>query len=90
MSAPTAQIEPTSERPRHRLRIAAVSIAAVAAGAVPLAAHATGANPANGALASSGQMYRLEAQGYVAAACTPQGTLMIDAKTGRSVTVKAS
>ena len=34
-------------------------------------------------------MHRLEAQGYVAAACTRQGTLMVDPKTGQRVTVKA-
>ena len=88
MSAQTAQIEPASQPPRHRLRIVAVSIAAVAAGAVPLATHGAGANAAAHALTATDQMHRLEVQGYIAAACTSRGTLMIDSKTGRRVTVK--
>jgi hypothetical protein len=87
MSAQAAQIQPTGRRPRHRLRIIAVSTVAVAAWAVPLTAHGTGANAAANALAGSRQMHRLEAHGYVALACTRNGTVMVNPNTGQRVTV---
>jgi hypothetical protein len=87
MSAQAAQIKPAGRRPRHRLRIIAVSTVAVAAGAVPFTAHGTGANAAAQALAGSRQMHRLEAHGYVASACTRKGTLMVNPNTGQGVTV---
>ena len=90
MSAQTAQSEPANQRPRRRLRIVAFAVAVAAAGTVPLIAHGTGANAAAHALAGSGQLHRLEAQGYVPEACTRRGTLMVDPKTGRRVTVKAA
>jgi hypothetical protein len=86
MSAQAAQIQPASRR--RRLRIIAVSTVAVAAWAVPLAAHGTGAtNAAANAIAGSRQMHRLEAHGYVASACTRKGTLMVNPNTGQRVTV---
>jgi CTP-dependent riboflavin kinase len=88
MSTQTAQIEPANQRPRHRLRIAAVSIAAVAAGAVPLAAHETAAHATTRLVAATRLIHRLESQGYVAAACTRRGTLMVDQATGRHMIVK--
>jgi hypothetical protein len=90
MSAHTAQIEPARQRPRHRLRIVAVSIAAVAAATIPLATHGTGAHASTELVAATLQMHRLESKGYVAAACTREGTLMVDQKTGRHVTVKVA
>jgi hypothetical protein len=87
MSAQAAQIRPAARRPRRRLRIIAVSTVAVAAWAVPLTAHGTGANVAANALAGSRQMHRLEAHGYLASACTRKGTLMVNPNTGQRVTV---
>ena len=87
MSAQTEQIQPAGRRPRRRLRIIAVCTVAVAAWAVPLTAHGTGANAAAHALAGSRQMHRLEARGYVALACTRKGTLMVNPNTGQRVTV---
>jgi predicted metal-binding membrane protein len=82
-----AQIQPVVQRQRRRLRIIAVSTTAIAAWAVPLTAHETGANAAAHTLAGSRQMHRLEAHGYVAAACTRKGTLMVNPTTGQRVTV---
>jgi hypothetical protein len=87
MSAQTAQIEPGGHRRSHRLRILAISIAAVAAGAIPLATHGTDAHATPQLVAVTRQMHRLEAKGYVAASCTREGTLMIDPRTGQHVTV---
>jgi hypothetical protein len=87
MSPRAAQIQLAGRRPRGRLRIIAVSTVAVAAWAVPLTAHGTGANAAAHALAGSRQMHRLEAHGYVASACTRKGTLMVNPNTGQRVTV---
>jgi hypothetical protein len=87
MSPQAAEMQPSGRRPRHRLRIIAVATVAIAAWAVPLTAHDTGANAAPHALAGSRQMHRLEAHGYVAAACTRKGTLMVNPNTGRRVTV---
>jgi predicted metal-binding membrane protein len=81
------QIQPVVRRQRRRLRIIAVSTTAIAAWAVPLTAHDTGANAAAPALAGSRQMHRLEAHGYVASACTRKGTLMVNPNTGQRVTV---
>jgi hypothetical protein len=90
MSAQTAQIQPAGRRPRRRVRIIAVSTMAVAAWAVPLSAHGTGANAAANGLAGSRQIRRLEAQGYVASACTRNGTLMANPNTGKRVTVNSA
>jgi hypothetical protein len=87
MSAQAAQIGPADRRPRRRLRIIAVSTVAVAACAATLTAHGTGAHAAAHALAGSRQTHRLEAHGYVASACTPKGTLMVNPNTGQRVTV---
>ena len=87
MSGQTEQLQPAGRRSRRRLRIIAVSTVAAAACAVPLAAHGTGANAAANALAGSRQMHRLEARGYVASACTREGTLMVNPNTGQRVTV---
>jgi hypothetical protein len=88
MSAQTAQIEPARQRPSHRLRIAAISVAVVAAGAIPLATHGTDAHATPQPVAAPLQMHRLEAKGYIATACTREGTLMVDPTTGRHVTVR--
>jgi hypothetical protein len=88
MSAQTAQIEPARQRPSHRLRIAAISVAVVAAGAIPLATHGTDAHATPQPVAATLQMHRLEAKGYIATACTREGTLMVDPTTGRHVTVR--
>jgi hypothetical protein len=88
MSAQTAQIEPASQRPGHRLRIVAISVAVVASGAIPLATHGTDAHATPQPVAATRQMHRLEAKGYVAMSCTREGTLMVDPTTGRHVTVK--
>jgi hypothetical protein len=87
MSAPTAQIQPASQRPRHRLRIVAMAIAASAAGAIPLAAHEAGAHAATRLATATLRIHRLESEGYVAAACMRKGTLMFNPTTGRRVTV---
>jgi hypothetical protein len=88
MSAPAAQIQPATRRQNRRLRIIAVCTVAVAAWAVPLNAHGTDANAAANALAASRQIHRLEAHGYVASACTRDGTLMVNPNTGQRVTVE--
>ena len=87
MSPQAAQIQPAGRRPRRRLRVIAVSTMAVAAWAVPLAGHGTGANAAAHTLAGSHQMQQLEAHGYVVSACTRKGTLMVNPSTGQRVTV---
>jgi hypothetical protein len=88
MNAQTAQITFAGQPPRHRLRIVAVSAAAIAAGAIPLVTHRTSANATPQPVAATLQMHRLESKGYVAAACTRKGTLMIDPKTGRHLIVE--
>ena len=88
MTAVTTALEPVGRRLRHRVAIAFIVLAAVVAAAVALAAN----GPAPIAIAqrqsATRQIHRLQSKGYVAAACTRQGTLMVDPKTHQHVTVK--
>jgi hypothetical protein len=88
MSAQTAQMKLAGQPPRRRLRIVAISAAAIAAAAIPLATQGASGHAAPEPVAATLQIHRLEAKGYVATACTRKGTLMIDPKTGRHLTVE--
>lgn len=88
MTALSAQLKPVGRRLRHRVAIAFILVAAVVATAIALAANGQAANAnAQGQIAAQ-QIHRLLLKGYVAAACTREGTLMVDPKTHQHVTVK--
>lgn len=87
MTALTAALKPVGGWLRHRVVIAFILLAAVVAAAVALAANGQAAN-ASAWQSATRQIHRLQLKGYVAAACTREGTLMVDPKTHQHVTVK--
>jgi CTP-dependent riboflavin kinase len=87
MTALTAQLKLVGRRLRVRVAIAFILAAAVAA-AVALAANGQAANASAQAQNATRQIHRLQSEGYIAAACTREGTLMVDPKTHQHVTVK--
>ena len=88
MTALTAALEPVGRRLRHRIAIAFVVLAAVVAAAVALARNDPAANAIAQRQSASREIHRLQQKGYVAAACTREGTLMVDPKTRQRLTVK--
>jgi hypothetical protein len=88
MTALTAQLKPVGRRLRLRVVIAFILLAAALAGAVALAANRQAATASAQAQNATRQIHRLQSKGYVAAACTREGTLMVDPKTHQHVTVK--
>ena len=88
MTALSAALEPVGRRLRHRVAIAFILLAAVVAAAVALTANGQAANASAQGQIAARQIHRLLQKGYVAAACTRKGTLMVDPKTHQHVTVK--
>jgi hypothetical protein len=88
MTALTPALEPVTQWLRHRVAIAFLLLAAVVAAAVALTANDQAANASAQRLSANRQIHRLQQKGYVAAACTRKGTLMVDPKTHQHVTVK--
>jgi CTP-dependent riboflavin kinase len=88
MTALTATLEPVSRRLHHRVTIAFILLAAAVAGAVALTSNGQAANASVNEQSATRQIHRLQSKGYVAAACTREGTLMVDPKSHQHVTVK--
>jgi hypothetical protein len=88
MTTLTPALEPVAGRLRHRVAIALIVLAAVVAAAVALAAKGPAANAIAHRRSANGEIHRLQSKGYVGAACTRTGTLMVDPKTHQRVTVK--
>ena len=88
MTALTAALEPVGHWLRLRVAIVLILLAAGVAVAVALAANSQSANAGAHGQSATRQIHRLQAKGYVAAACTREGTLMVDPKTHQHVTVK--
>ena len=88
MTALTAAFEPVGRRLHYRVSIAFVLLVAAVAAVVGLTANSQAANASAQRQSATRQIHRLQSKGYVAAACTRQGTLMVDPKTHQHVTVK--
>ena len=88
MTALTAALEPVGHWLRHRVAIAFILLAAVVATAAALTANNQAANASAQRQSANRQIHRLQSKGYVAAACTRKGTLMVDPQTHERVTVK--
>ena len=88
MSALTAAVEPAGRWLHDRVAIVFILLAAVVVGAVALAANGQAANASVQGRIATRQIHRLQQKGYVAAACTREGTLMVDPETHQHVTVK--
>lgn len=88
MTALTAALEPVGHWLRHRVAIAFILLAAVVATAAALTANDQAANASAQRQSADRQIHRLQSKGYVAAACTRKGTLMVDPQTHQRVTVK--
>lgn len=88
MTALTAALEPVGHWLRHRVAIAFILLAAVVATAAALTANDQEANASAQRQSADRQIHRLQSKGYVAAACTRKGTLMVDPQTHQRVTVK--
>jgi hypothetical protein len=88
MTELTPQLTPGGRRRRSRLVIAAVSLVAAATASVPLATNGHRAQASTGELTAMRQTHHLQSAGYVATACTRDGTLMVNPKTHRHVIVK--
>ena len=87
MSALPAQLNPISGRRLLAPAVVIASLAAAAAGSHGVATTLEGTHPTNRPRTATVQIDRLEAQGYLAAACTREGTLMVNPTTRRRVTV---
>ena len=85
MSTLPTQLNPAS---RRRLLPTAIIAVMLAAGGVGAAAATSIGRVSNPALTAAHRMDRLESRGYVPAQCTPTGTLMVNPRTHRRVTVK--
>jgi hypothetical protein len=90
MTALAAAIEPIGRRLHHRVSIAFILLVATVAAAVAIAANGQAANASSQRQSATRQIHRLQSRGYVAAACTRQGTLMVDPQTHQHVTVKVA
>ena len=88
MTAQTEQLKPVGRWLRLRVAIVLIFLAAGVAVAVALAANGQSANASARGQSTTRQIHRLQSKGYVAAACTREGTLMVDPKTHHRVTVK--
>ena len=90
MTALTEALEPVGRRLHHRVSIAFVLLVAAVAAAVALTANGQAANASAQRQSAGRRIHRLQSKGYVAAACTREGTLMVDPKTHQHVTVKVA
>jgi hypothetical protein len=82
-----ARLNPISRRRLLAPAVVIASLAAAAAGSAGLATALDGTQPTARQTASL-QIDRLESQGYIASSCTREGTLMVNPKTRRRVTVR--
>jgi hypothetical protein len=88
MTTLSAALEPVGRRLHRRVAIALILLAVVVAAAVALTANGQAANASAQRQNAARQIHRLQQKGYLAAACTRKGTLMVNPKTLQHVTVK--
>ena len=88
MSARTAQPNPTRRPGLLPIAAVIVALAAAATGSARLATASPGAHVSTRAQAATLEMHHLQSAGYIATACTREGTLMVNPKTHRRTTVR--